>query len=79
MAEKLEIKVMCNSCLGTGINPGRHLEGEVMVPDTGPCPSCAGLGKMTMSEIDFTAIDTDIKKILRRLKKIMDKLEVIDD
>jgi DnaJ-class molecular chaperone len=60
-----DITTKCHRCNGTGIG----------TPD-GACPSCSGAGFVTTSVIRSSdAID----KILHRLKKIMDKLEIGDD
>ena len=47
------------------------------------CPNCGGLGctlctdgKYTISTIDITDIMADLDKCKKRLKKIMDKLEI---
>jgi hypothetical protein len=44
----------------------------------GSCLPCAGLGYIAKDKIDITSLQADIDKILRRLKKIMDKLEITE-
>ena len=46
--------------------------------NSGECIPCAGLGYIAKDKIDITSLQADIDKILRRLKKIMDKLELTD-
>ena len=64
----LDIKFMCPRCMGTGFDNTSANSGE--------CIPCAGLGYIAKDKIDITSLQADIDKILRRLKKIMDKLEI---
>jgi hypothetical protein len=77
-----QIKVKCNICSGDGIV--ESINGNV------PCVPCSGTGWLFHSQVEgaeqidalTTKVDTlqtDVTKCLRRLKKIMDKLEVVDD
>ena len=75
MPNTLNIKSDCPNCNGTGISPNKKLVDGVQVPE-GPCPTCESIGIITKLTIDFTEVQGDLDKILRRLKKIMDKLEV---
>jgi DnaJ-class molecular chaperone len=60
----------CPKCHGTGvISVG---EGTI------PCNRCVGDGQLEIGLIDSTALEADVAKCLRRLKKIMDKLDLAD-
>ncbi len=46
-----------------------------------PCPFCGASGKIIREYLDSTSVDelqTDINKVLKRLKKIMDHLGLND-
>lgn len=62
----------CPKCHGTGI---------LAVGESGsdPCNRCNGDGQLVIGLVDSTSLEEDVTKCLRRLKKIMDKLEVNDD
>lgn len=73
MANSVQVKAKCPFCKGDGIY-------ESLTGSPSPCPYCEGLGySMPGSEIDVTEIMADLDKCKKRLKKIMDKLEVLDD
>jgi DnaJ-class molecular chaperone len=65
------IKSDCPKCKGTGIID--------VALGTGPCMRCGGDGKQEFGDLISTDLEADVTKCLRRLKKIMDKLEVNDD
>ena len=62
--------VFCSKCKGTGTVP----VGE----GTAPCNRCSGDGQVTIGSVDSSDLEDDIATILKRLKKIMEKLEVKD-
>jgi excinuclease UvrABC ATPase subunit len=73
---KLNIKGRCGRCTGTGIDDNqKDAEGS---PITESCTSCDGTGLVNNGEIDTTELQADVDKILRRTKKIMDKLEITE-
>ena len=65
-----KIKKKCSRCLGTGIDTN-------MTPP-GVCISCEGSGYYGADFVDVTELAEDVDKCKRRLKKIMDKLEISD-
>ena len=75
MTTELQVKKICYACGGSG-RVDEWIE-EVNVGKD--CIVCSGTGKLTSEIIDITDLQADITKILRRLKKIMDKLEIGDD
>ena len=71
-----DIKIKCSRCLGTGSdNNNRDSEGN---PAVEFCIPCNGVGYIAKDKIDTTDIMADLDKCKKRLKKIMDKLELID-
>jgi len=69
------IEIPCVYCGGLGEVPA---DGGT----TAPCRYCGGDGFRTvgnMEALSIIALQADVTKCLRRLKKIMDKLEVLDD
>ncbi len=66
----LNIKRRCSRCLGTGIDDN--------ITPSKSCDACGGDGFFEFDKIDITELQRDIDKILRRLKKIMDKLAIED-
>ena len=64
----LKIKYRCARCLGTGIDD------NLDPPEY--CSACEGNGFYERDKIDITDLQSDIDKILHRLKKIMDKLDI---
>ena len=63
--------VDCTECNATGYN-----DGESQVDDTLDDVTLSAIAAL---EVKVDALQIDITKCLRRLKKIMDKLEVMDD
>lgn len=63
----------CRRCMGTGTSQTVLKTGETTTED--PCPQCNGAGFNTIGRIT----GDDLDKILRRLKKIMDALSVVED
>jgi len=69
----------CARCKGTGkslelidsANPSLGTEDKI-------CINCNGDGFIKWGDLDVTEIMTDLDKCKRRLKKIMDKLEIND-
>jgi DnaJ-class molecular chaperone len=56
-------------------------EGDGNVPvgeSTGLCNRCGGDGQIERGFIDSESLEADIAKCLRRLKKIMDKLDITE-
>ena len=69
------IKQTCRVCEGTGkVSNKLSWEGN---PIEENCLPCNGIGYL-LSILDTTDIMTDLDKCKRRLKKIMDKLEIGD-
>ena len=67
----------CQWCGGTGIN--KETKDILGNPIEIPCTYCGADGKFESSRaVDTTDIMEDLDKIKKRLKKIMDKLEVGD-
>ena len=68
---------ICATCSGTGIqDAGQDNQGNPVPSKT--CLACNGTGKLPMGVLDTTDLKDDLDKIKRRLKKIMDKLEIGD-
>lgn len=66
----------CGRCIGTGVDDNtKDNDGN---PALIPCASCGGSGNVANGMIDLTDLQADMDKVLRRLKKIMDKLEVTE-
>lgn len=72
----MQIKMLCSACQGTG-HDVRNSEPPVQYE----CRHCDGVGYHTIDLIgnELADMQTDITKILRRVKKLMDKLAVEDD
>ena len=69
-----QINNQCRKCMGTGL----YTEMVEDVPTEVPCNACNGEGFTSMTTIDEKLHD-DIALIKRRLKKILDKLEISEN
>jgi hypothetical protein len=74
MATWIPVRRKCVVCGGDGIFTSPS-------GDSIPCPSsCEGTGYCdTGMAVDITDLQADMTKALRRIKKIMDKLEIADN
>lgn len=84
MIEQFKIFKRCPLCNGTGITP--------VAAGTPPfcCVMCKGTGQIQSQTVDgaeqeaseiakLDALQADVTKCLRRLKKILDKLEITEE
>jgi hypothetical protein len=74
MSTLIKTYAICGRCLGTKVVSASNDEGTIEIP----CESCGATGYFEVGNLDVTDLQTDITKCLRRLKKLMDKLEVTD-
>lgn len=76
MAESTIVYIKCPHCNGTGkSNIAGDLDKEGILRN---CPKCQGEGYYVSGKIDTTDIMADLVVCKRKLKKLMDKLEVGD-
>jgi len=73
--DKLTTYTICQRCLGTGINGGNIPPGV----DENPCSNCKGTGYVNEGIIDFTLVMTELDWIKKKIKKILNKLDIPEE
>lgn len=67
---ELSVRVKCSRCLGTGID-----NNDTANPNTS-CTACGGTGYIQSESIDISAITDELDWIHKKIKKILNKLDI---
>ena len=70
------LKIKCGRCGGTGTDENVRDQNGNVVPQS--CTSCGGIGYVELGLMDMTVVIEDLAICKRRLRKILDKLEIED-
>jgi excinuclease UvrABC ATPase subunit len=73
MSESLKLRGECSLCQGSGLADSKDENGN---PIKVPCQSCGQTGKFVIGEVDGAET---LDKIVRKLNKILKKLEISDE
>lgn len=72
----LTITSICQKCAGTGVYWRSSREGQSPID---PCPICGGSGMGNMYYINIEEITNELDWIKRKIKKILNKLDIPED
>ena len=71
------ITIKCGRCNGTGIDDNKRDENGNIIPES--CTSCGGDGYIESALIDVTEVMDLLDWIKKKIKKILQKLELPED
>ncbi len=70
----------CPRCLGTGVfTTADPIPDDPYAPDEDPCTSCLGTGYLEVGKVDSTDITDELDWIKKKIKKILNKLEIPEE
>ncbi len=72
-----KLSVRCSTCDGTGIDRNQKDENGNVIPKT--CIACNGDGWLDTGVIDTTEITDELGWIKKKIKKILQKLEISEE
>ena len=78
MANQTDVSTECERCQGTGIHTDRGVNGQPDVNEN-PCIVCNGKGFIKSGIIDTTGIMNELDWLKKKIKKILQKLEILED
>jgi DnaJ-class molecular chaperone len=78
MADEIKTYIMCPRCLGTGIYTTEDSTTHLPIVED-PCTNCGGAGYFETGKTDTTEIMDELDWIKKKIKKILNKLEIEEE